>query len=196
MGWLWQFIQWYVLRCDRTYFSLSLSLSFTTTFELRSIDTSTMCDRQQHHSHKHMVYFALQKKKTFIFIFHLKGAWEIIGNCCQRHWQCWIKMKVKVISRNPDEYMRETKRDIHRLKRNYDPSLHPLEGQRKFWFDLWNRFVCHSTGCYKENVCFFFVCFARRWIRACIECHKIGSCVCEAVYWWFGRPSWGCVMLC
>lgn len=42
------------------------------------------------------------------------------------------KMKVKVISRNPDEYMRETKNDIHRLKRNYDPSLHPLEGPRKY----------------------------------------------------------------
>lgn len=43
-------------------------------------------------------------------------------------------MKVKVISRNPDEYMRETKNDIHRLKRNYDPSLHPLEGARKYCF--------------------------------------------------------------
>lgn len=42
------------------------------------------------------------------------------------------KMKVKVISRNPDEYMRETKHDIHRLKRNYDPELHPLEGPRKY----------------------------------------------------------------
>lgn len=41
-------------------------------------------------------------------------------------------MKVGVISRNPDEYMRETKHDIHRLKRNYDPSLHPLEGPRMF----------------------------------------------------------------
>lgn len=45
-------------------------------------------------------------------------------------------MKVGVISRNPDEYMRETKHDIHRLKRNYDPTLHPLEGPRMFHFEL------------------------------------------------------------
>lgn len=43
-------------------------------------------------------------------------------------------MKVRVISRNPDEYMRETKHDIHRLKRNYDPNLHPMEGARKSLF--------------------------------------------------------------
>ncbi|XP_037030911.1 DDB1- and CUL4-associated factor 13 [Bradysia coprophila] len=41
-------------------------------------------------------------------------------------------MKVKMISRNPDEYMRETKRDIHKVKRNYDPSLHPLESAREY----------------------------------------------------------------
>lgn len=29
-------------------------------------------------------------------------------------------MKVKVISRNPDEYIRQTKRDIHRGKNNYN----------------------------------------------------------------------------
>lgn len=45
-------------------------------------------------------------------------------------------MKVRVISRNPDEYMRETKHDIHRLKRNYDPSLHPMEGARMLFFSL------------------------------------------------------------
>lgn len=48
-------------------------------------------------------------------------------------------MKVRVISRNPDEYMRETKHDIHRLKRNYDPSLHPMEGARMLLF----RFLFH-----------------------------------------------------
>lgn len=41
-------------------------------------------------------------------------------------------MKVKVLSRNPDEYLRETKRDIHKLPRNYDPSLHPFEAQREY----------------------------------------------------------------
>lgn len=44
-----------------------------------------------------------------------------------------IEMKVRVISRNPDEYMRETKHDIHRLKRNYDATLHPMEGARKLF---------------------------------------------------------------
>ncbi|GAB0093452.1 DDB1- and CUL4-associated factor 13 [Sergentomyia squamirostris] len=41
-------------------------------------------------------------------------------------------MKVKVISRNPDDYMRETKRDIHKMPRNYDPSLHPFEAPREY----------------------------------------------------------------
>lgn len=41
-------------------------------------------------------------------------------------------MKVKVISRNPDEYIRETKSDIHKVQRNYDPSLHPLESAREY----------------------------------------------------------------
>ncbi|XP_059612757.1 DDB1- and CUL4-associated factor 13 [Phlebotomus argentipes] len=41
-------------------------------------------------------------------------------------------MKVKVISRNPDDYLRETKKDIHKMPRNYDPSLHPFEAQREY----------------------------------------------------------------
>ncbi|EZA57285.1 hypothetical protein DMN91_003262 [Ooceraea biroi] len=41
-------------------------------------------------------------------------------------------MKVKVLSRNPDEYLRETKRDIHKIPRNYDPSLHPFEAAREY----------------------------------------------------------------
>ncbi|XP_055902173.1 DDB1- and CUL4-associated factor 13 [Eupeodes corollae] len=41
-------------------------------------------------------------------------------------------MKVKVISRNPDDYMRETKTDLHRIPRNYDPSQHPLESVREY----------------------------------------------------------------
>lgn len=41
-------------------------------------------------------------------------------------------MKVKVLSRNPDEYLRETKRDIHKVQRNYDPALHPLEAPREY----------------------------------------------------------------
>ncbi|PSN42863.1 DDB1- and CUL4-associated factor 13 [Blattella germanica] len=41
-------------------------------------------------------------------------------------------MKVKVLNRNPDNYLRETKRDIHRVPRNYDPSLHPFEAAREY----------------------------------------------------------------
>lgn len=36
-----------------------------------------------------------------------------------------------MISRNPDEYMRDTKRELHKMKRNYDPELHPMESARK-----------------------------------------------------------------
>jgi len=41
-------------------------------------------------------------------------------------------MKVKVISRNPIDYMRETKHDIHKLPRNYDPQLHPFDVPREY----------------------------------------------------------------
>ncbi|CAH0714460.1 unnamed protein product, partial [Brenthis ino] len=41
-------------------------------------------------------------------------------------------LKIKVISRNPEDYLRATKRDIHKIPRNYDPSLHPLEGPREY----------------------------------------------------------------
>lgn len=41
-------------------------------------------------------------------------------------------MKVKVLSRNPDEYLRETKNDIHKVPRNYDPKEHPFESVREY----------------------------------------------------------------
>ncbi|XP_033116003.1 DDB1- and CUL4-associated factor 13-like [Anneissia japonica] len=41
-------------------------------------------------------------------------------------------MKVKVLCRNPDDYVRETKKDIQRVHRNYDPSLHPFEAPREY----------------------------------------------------------------
>uniref|UniRef100_A0A8D0L6B5 DDB1- and CUL4-associated factor 13 n=1 Tax=Sphenodon punctatus TaxID=8508 RepID=A0A8D0L6B5_SPHPU len=41
-------------------------------------------------------------------------------------------MKVKVLSRNPDDYVRETKQDIQRVPRNYDPLLHPFEVPREY----------------------------------------------------------------
>nr|XP_002121570.1 DDB1- and CUL4-associated factor 13 [Ciona intestinalis] len=41
-------------------------------------------------------------------------------------------MKVKVLSRNPDDYLRETKRDIHKVFRNYNPVLHPFEAPREY----------------------------------------------------------------
>ncbi|PIK33510.1 putative DDB1- and CUL4-associated factor 13 [Apostichopus japonicus] len=43
-----------------------------------------------------------------------------------------MNIKVKVLSRNPDDYLRETKHDIHRLPRNYDPTLHPFEANREY----------------------------------------------------------------
>ncbi|XP_002737907.1 DDB1- and CUL4-associated factor 13-like [Saccoglossus kowalevskii] len=41
-------------------------------------------------------------------------------------------MKVKVLSRNPDDCIRETKNDIHKVPRNYNPSLHPFEAAREY----------------------------------------------------------------
>lgn len=41
-------------------------------------------------------------------------------------------MKVKVICRSAETYVRETKRDIHKVPRNYDPSLHPFEAAREY----------------------------------------------------------------
>lgn len=39
---------------------------------------------------------------------------------------------IKVLSRNPDHYLRETKNDIHKVQRNYDPDLHPFEAAREY----------------------------------------------------------------
>lgn len=41
-------------------------------------------------------------------------------------------MKVKVLSRNPDEYIRDTKTEFHKLQRNYDPSLHLMSSEREY----------------------------------------------------------------
>lgn len=41
-------------------------------------------------------------------------------------------MKVKVLCRNPQDYLRQRKTDIHKLPRNLDPSLHPLEAPREY----------------------------------------------------------------
>ncbi|XP_043363397.1 DDB1- and CUL4-associated factor 13 isoform X2 [Dermochelys coriacea] len=41
-------------------------------------------------------------------------------------------MRVKVLSRNPDDYIRETKQDLQRVPRNYDPALHPFEVPREY----------------------------------------------------------------
>ncbi|KAK7020296.1 DDB1- and CUL4-associated factor 13 [Halocaridina rubra] len=39
---------------------------------------------------------------------------------------------IKVISRNPDQYLRETKNDIHKVPRNYNPDLHPFQAVREY----------------------------------------------------------------
>ncbi|XP_008051081.1 DDB1- and CUL4-associated factor 13 isoform X2 [Carlito syrichta] len=41
-------------------------------------------------------------------------------------------MKVKMLSRNPDTYVRETKLDLQKVPRNYDPTLHPFEVPREY----------------------------------------------------------------
>lgn len=41
-------------------------------------------------------------------------------------------MKVKILTRNPDVYLRETKRDIFKVNRNYDPSLHPFQQEIEY----------------------------------------------------------------
>ncbi|GFR11905.1 DDB1- and CUL4-associated factor 13, partial [Trichonephila clavata] len=52
--------------------------------------------------------------------------WAIFGKILN------LKMKVKMLSRNPLDYLRETKNDIHKIQRNYDPALHPFEVAREY----------------------------------------------------------------
>ena len=40
-------------------------------------------------------------------------------------------VRVKMMKRNPADYVRETKDDIHKLPRNYDPAAHPFEEARE-----------------------------------------------------------------
>lgn len=41
-------------------------------------------------------------------------------------------MKVKMLVRNPDEYIRDTSRDLHRHQRNVAPELHPMTVVREY----------------------------------------------------------------
>jgi len=41
-------------------------------------------------------------------------------------------MKIKVLKRNVEDYVRESKHDIHKLNRNYSPSEHPFEAEREY----------------------------------------------------------------
>ncbi|XP_025092571.1 DDB1- and CUL4-associated factor 13-like [Pomacea canaliculata] len=44
-----------------------------------------------------------------------------------------MKIKqIKVLCRNPDDYLRETKLDIHMLPRNRDPTQHPFQLEREY----------------------------------------------------------------
>ena len=43
-----------------------------------------------------------------------------------------MKMKVKILSRNPADHIRERVSDIHKLPRNVDPALHPFEAPREY----------------------------------------------------------------
>ncbi|KAF4520703.1 hypothetical protein B566_EDAN012490 [Ephemera danica] len=74
-------------------------------------------------------------------------------------------MKVKVLVRNPDEYMRETKQDIHKMQRNYAPDLHPLEAPREYTRAL--------NAVKLERV------FAKPFL-GCMEAHRDGvSCIAK-----------------
>lgn len=41
-------------------------------------------------------------------------------------------MKIQMISRNPKDFVRQTKHDIHKVFKNYDPKLHPQALQREY----------------------------------------------------------------
>ena len=41
-------------------------------------------------------------------------------------------MKVKMLKRDPSDYLRETKADIHKVPRNFDPELHPFGSNREY----------------------------------------------------------------
>ena len=41
-------------------------------------------------------------------------------------------VKVKMLTRDPADHLRETKQDIHKLPRNYDPELHPFDVNREY----------------------------------------------------------------
>lgn len=41
-------------------------------------------------------------------------------------------MKVKIISRDPEEFTRSRSQDLFKLTRNYDPALHPFEKAREY----------------------------------------------------------------
>lgn len=43
-----------------------------------------------------------------------------------------MKIKVGVISRNPENYTRETKADINKVCRNFDKSQHLFEAEREY----------------------------------------------------------------
>lgn len=81
-------------------------------------------------------------------------------------------MKVKVISRNPDDYIRDTKDNVHKIQRNYDPALHPFEAQREYVRGKFKNFKTKSVCVFLTN-CF---CLSS-------QCNKIGACVCQTFCW-------------
>jgi WD repeat and SOF domain-containing protein 1 len=42
------------------------------------------------------------------------------------------KKKIKVLCRNPKDYIKECRSDIHKMPRNFDPAMHPLESSREY----------------------------------------------------------------
>lgn len=62
------------------------------------------------------------------------GNWLflVLERCLLNNQVKILTMKVKTISRNPDEYLRETKMDIHKVPRNFAPELHPFQEGREY----------------------------------------------------------------
>lgn len=83
-------------------------------------------------------------------------------------------MKVRVVHRDPEEYDPSCGNSVHRMLRNADPSLHPLE--KVWWGTLyWSSYL-----------------FSGSWIATSACGYKDGKDVLETLDWCSGRPSGFC----
>lgn len=83
-------------------------------------------------------------------------------------------MKVKMISRNPDNYVRETKLQQHKSK---------------FIYEERPRYYKNATFSAQELRSFAASFGGSQGIRACPECHQVGSSICQTLRLQFERAS-------